>query len=76
MASTTFTMRLDEDEKTLISQFSKAQGSSMADFMLKATLDVIEDAVDLRTWHEAKEEFDVNPVSYSHDEVMQEFGLK
>ena len=35
--------------------------------------DAIEDLMDLLAWHEAKAEFDKNPVSYSHAEVMAEF---
>lgn len=74
--STTFTMRIDEDKKTLISEYAAIHGKSMAEFMLDATLDVIEDATDLRDWKAAKKEFDKNPVTYSHDEIMQEFGLR
>lgn len=44
--------------------------------MLDSTLDVIEDATDLRDWKAAKKEFDSNPVTYSNDEIMQEFGLR
>lgn len=73
--STTFTMRIDESRKTLISEYAAIHGKSMAEFMLDAALDVIEDATDLRDWREAKAEFDKNPVTYSHDEIMREFGL-
>jgi hypothetical protein len=48
----------------------------MAEFMLDATLDVIEDAIDLRDWKLAKAEFDKNPVTYGNDEIMREFGLR
>ena len=74
--STTFTMRLDESQKTLISEYASVMGISMAELMLNATMDVIEDAIDLRTWHEAKAEHEANPVTYSHDEIMKEFGLR
>ena len=40
------------------------------------TSDVIEDDIDLRDWKAAKAEFDENPVTYSNDEIMREFGLR
>ena len=73
--STTVTLRLKESQKTLISNYAAVHGVSMSELMLKATLDVIEDAIDLRDWHEAKEEFDANPVTYSSEEIMEKGGL-
>ncbi|HIW75807.1 MULTISPECIES: type II toxin-antitoxin system RelB family antitoxin [Gordonibacter] len=74
--STTYTMRMQEGQKKLISEYAKMQGVSMADLMISSTLDVIEDALDLRDWKAAKEEFDAHPVTYSNDEIMREFGLR
>ena len=74
--STTFTMRIDEDKKNLIAEYAAIHGKSMAEFMLDSTLDVIEDATDLRDWKVAKKEFDKNPITYSNDEIMREFGLR
>jgi uncharacterized protein (DUF1778 family) len=74
--STTFSMRLDESQKTLISEYAAVHGKSMAEFMIEASLDVIEDAIDMRDWKEAKAEFDKNPVTYSNDEIMREFDLR
>ena len=74
--STTFTMRLDDSQKTLIAEYAAIHGKSMAEFMLDAALDIIEDATDLRDWKAAKAEFDKDPVTYSNDEIMQEFKLR
>ncbi len=74
--STTFTMRLDKNQKALISEYAAIHGKSMAEFMLDAALDVIEDAIDLRDWKAAKAEFDQNPKTYNSDEIMREFGLR
>ena len=73
--STTFTMRLEESQKALIAEYAAVHGKSMSEFMLDAALDIIEDATDLRDWKAAKAEFDKNPVTYTADEVMKEFGL-
>ena len=74
--STTFTMRLDDSQKTLIAEYAAIHGKSMAEFMLDAALDIIEDATDLRDWKAAKAEFDKDPVTYSNDEIMREFKLR
>ena len=73
---TTYTMCIDEAQKTLISEYAAAQGQSMAEFMIEAALDIIEDATDLRDWEEAHAEYLADPVTYSMDEVMKEFGLR
>ena len=73
---TTFTMRIEDSQKTLIAEYAAIHGKSMAEFMLDAALDVIEDAIDLRDWKIAKEEFDKNPITHSNDEIMREFGLR
>ena len=72
--STTFTLRLDENQKTLISEYASVMGVSMAELMLKATLDVIEDTIDLRTWHDAKAEFDADPVTYTAEEIAEKYS--
>lgn len=74
--STTFTMRIDDSQKNLISEYAAIHGKSMSEFMLNAALDIIEDETDLRDWNAAKAEYDKNPKTYSNDEIMREFGLR
>jgi uncharacterized protein (DUF1778 family) len=66
-------MRLDERQKTLISEYAAIHGKSMAEFMLDASLDIIEDAIDLRDWKTAKAEFDRDPVTYSSAEIAAKY---
>jgi thioredoxin-like negative regulator of GroEL len=70
---TTFTMKIDESQKTLISEYAAVQGKSMAEFMLEAALNAIEDATDLRDWKAAKAEFDKDPVTYSAAEIAAKY---
>lgn len=74
--STTFTLRMTEAQKNLIAEYARLEGRSMADFMLGSTLDAIEDAMLLQEWHEAKAEYEANPVSYTLEEVMEELGIE
>lgn len=75
MASATMTIRMDEAEKTLISDYAKTFGTSVSEFMRACALERIEDELDLKAWYEAKAEFDANPVTYSSKEIMEEFSL-
>ena len=36
----------------------------------------IEDIIDLRDWYISKAEFEANPVTYSHEEVMKHLGVE
>lgn len=74
--STTFSMRLEDSQKALIAEYAAIHGKSMSEFMLNAALDIIENETDLRDWNAAKSEFNENPVTYSNDEIMREFGLR
>lgn len=76
MTSSTMTIRLNQDEKSLIADYARAFGTTASEFVRKAALERIEDDIDLKTWYSAKAEFDENPVAYSSDEVMREFGLR
>jgi hypothetical protein len=71
--STTFTLRIEDSQKALISEYAAVHGKSMAEFMLDAALDVIEDAIDLRDWKAAKAEFDNNPVTYTAAEIAEKY---
>jgi uncharacterized protein (DUF1778 family) len=72
--STTFTMRIDESQKALISEYAAVHGKSMAEFMLDAALDIIEDAIDLRDWKREKAEFDNNPATIPGTEVFRKYA--
>lgn len=48
MASSTITIRLDNKEKELISDYATAFGSSVSEFIRSVVLEKIEDELDLR----------------------------
>lgn len=73
--STTYTMRINEADKRLISEYSKANRQSMAEFMIGAAMEKIEDAIDLKAWNKANSEFEADSETYSLDEVERELGL-
>lgn len=73
--STTFTMRIDEGQKGLISEYAKMHGQSMSEFLIDSAMKTIEDQIDLDAWNAAKKAYDENPVSYSTADVKQMLGL-
>lgn len=73
MASATMTIRLESDEKALISDYATAFGQSVSEFMRKAALERIEDELDLKVWREAKAEFDADPVTLTAGEIAEKY---
>lgn len=73
MASSTMTIRLDSEEKDLISDYAATFGTSVSEFMRTAALERIEDELDLKAWQEAKAEFDSDPVTISADEIARKY---
>lgn len=63
MASTTMTIRLDADEKRLITSYAEADGISTSEFMRRCALNHIEDELDLKAWKHARAEYDADPVT-------------
>lgn len=69
MASATLTIRLDEQDKRLISEYSKPQGMTLSEFGLTAMLERIEDEIDAADLERAIAEDDGE--RFSIDEVMR-----
>jgi hypothetical protein len=67
---------MDSTEKELIARYAEVFGYSSSEFMRKSTLERIEDELDLKEWDDAKAAYEKNRVSYSLQEVMEEFGIR
>lgn len=73
MPSATMTIRLDSNEKKLISDYAKTFGESVSEFMRTCALERIEDELDLRAWKDAKAEFEKDPAMISADEIAKKY---
>ncbi len=73
MNTATMTIRLNESEKSLISDYAKTFGVSASEFVRTAVIERIEDELDLRDWYEAKAEYDADPVTFSADEIAKKY---
>ena len=73
MPPTTMTVRLDSREKDLISDYAKAFGTSVSEFVRTAVLERIEDELDLKAWDQAKAEFDADPATLPAAEIAAKY---
>ncbi len=73
MASATMTIRLDSEEKSLISDYAAAFGTSASEFMRSAALERIEDELDLQAWKKAKAEFEKDPATLSAADIARKY---
>ena len=72
----TITLRMSDEDTRLIKDYARLHGTTVSEFMRKAALERIEDELDIRAAEKAYAEYLANPVTYSHEEIMKEFGLK
>ena len=72
----TMTLRISDEDSRLIKDFAKLHGISASEFMRRAALEKIEDELDVRAAEKAYAEYLADPVTYSHEEIMREFGLR
>ena len=72
-ATSTMTIRMGADEKSLINDYAKTFGMTASEFVRTAVLEHIEDELDLRDWYAAKAEFDADPTTYTADEIAKKY---
>jgi RHH-type rel operon transcriptional repressor/antitoxin RelB len=71
----TIQARVEQEEKNLIQSYIESKGITMSEFIRAATLEKIEDDVDMEIFKKALADFEENPITYSHEEVKKELGL-
>jgi uncharacterized protein (DUF1778 family) len=72
----TMTLRINEEDAQLIRDYARLHGITVSEFLRRAALEKIEDELDIRAAEKAYADYLVDPVTYSHEEIMKEFGLK
>lgn len=72
----TISIRLNEQDTNLIKNFAALHGISVSELVRQSVLERIEDEIDIQSYQQAMEEYRANPVTYTLDEVCEEFGLK
>ena len=67
----TISLRLNEKDTLLIKKFAELKRVSVSELIRQTVLERIEDEYDLKAYEKAMEEYQANPVAYSHDEVRK-----
>jgi hypothetical protein len=67
--------RLSENESAIVKEYARANNMSLSSLIRDSVFEKIENEIDLRTYEKAMSEFRKNPKTYSHEEVLKEFGL-
>ena len=72
----TMTLRINEEDSQLIRDYARLHGITVSEFLRRAALEKIEDELDIRAAEKAYADYLADPVTYSHEAIMKEFGLK
>jgi len=71
----TISVRVSEDDKKIIQHYSNVHGITSSELLKKATLEKIEDEIDLDLYHNAMKEYEEDSTTYSTDEVDKMLGF-
>ena len=69
-------VRLNEQDERLFKAYAKTNNISVSDLIRNAVFEKIEDEYDLKVYRESLEEYNNNPISYSHEEVCKMLGIE
>ncbi len=68
-------VRLNDQDEKLFRTYAKNNKISLSELVRIAVLEKIEDEYDLQVYREAIEEYNKNPITYSHEEVCNILGI-
>lgn len=71
----TISLRLNDEDTKLIKTYAELNGITVSELVRRSVLERIEDEFDLKSYNEAMEEFKLNPITYSLEEVERELEL-
>ena len=72
----TISLRLSDEETTLIKDYAQLKKMTVSELIRQTVLERIEDEIDLMAYNKAMNEFEKNPVTYSHEEMKKLIGLE
>lgn len=70
-----YSIRFTDEEQEVIEQYAQLYGMKISEVIRKATMEMIEDEMDIQAFKEAKEKFEKDPATYSHEDVGKELGF-
>ena len=66
---------MTEEEKQLADAYARINGVSLSEAIKRAYFEKIEDEYDIALADAALREYEKDPKTYSHEEIMKMFGL-
>ncbi|MDR1088128.1 MAG: DUF6290 family protein [Coriobacteriales bacterium] len=73
MSNSIISVRLETDDKRLISEYAQVFGMSVSQFIRETVLERIEDELDLQMYEAAAKEYEADPVTYTSDEIERKY---
>jgi len=70
-----YSIRFSSEEQALIEQYAALHSLNISDVIRKATMEMIEDELDIEIVRQALKNYEKDPKTYSHDEIKKELGL-
>jgi predicted DNA-binding protein len=70
-----YSIRFSPEEQKLIEQYASIHSSTISDVIRRATMEMIEDELDIEICRKALKNYEKNPKTYSHEEIKRELGL-
>ena len=72
----TISVRLSDEDSSLIKQYADLKKMNVSELIRQTILEKIEDEYDLSAYKKVMEDYNRNPVSYSHEEVKKMLGFE
>lgn len=69
-------LRLTEREADLFKRYAAMKGISVSEMVRQSVLARIEDEIDLEAYDQALAAYQLNPITYTHDEVKRMLELE
>lgn len=72
----TVSIRLTAEDEKLFKTYAKNNNISISELVRSAVLEKIEEEYDLEVYRQAYEEYQKNPITYSHDEICEMLDIE
>jgi activator of HSP90 ATPase len=69
-------IRVNDDELAAIRNYANGHDMNVSECIRKAILEKVEEEYDLEIFKKAKEEFEKDPQTISHEELMKKYGYE
>lgn len=70
-----YSIRFSEDEQAAIEQYALLYGIKISEVIRKATIEMIEDEMNIQTFKDTRKRFENNLVTCSREDVGKELGF-